>query len=90
MNDDFNELISVAGGGLNIYNYRVFGDYDSQYLIDYLNSTLIKSKYQVPSIIDYDECNGTIYEVLLKDNILSQAHKMPYIFSKIPVLIYNG
>ena len=33
------DLIQEASGGVNIYNYRIFGNYDFSNIITYLNDT---------------------------------------------------
>lgn len=45
---DLINLIKQAGGGLNEYNYRYFGDFDyTQKLISYLNADTTKKLYDV-------------------------------------------
>ena len=52
---------------MNIYNYRIFGEYDETKLIEFMNSTETKANYHVPEAINYTECNDTVYMLMVDD-----------------------
>lgn len=58
-------LIQLYGGGVNVYNYRIFGDYDDSKLEKWLNETATMKYYQVVDNINYAECNNSVYNNLL-------------------------
>ena len=54
-------LITQAGGGVNVYNYREIGSYDFSNITNYLNETSTKNIYHVPEYINYTASNMTVY-----------------------------
>eukprot|EP01015_Nassula_variabilis_P033407 TRINITY_DN801_c0_g2_i7.p1 TRINITY_DN801_c0_g2~~TRINITY_DN801_c0_g2_i7.p1 ORF type:complete len:256 (-),score=54.80 TRINITY_DN801_c0_g2_i7:119-886(-) len=90
--DDLVTLIKQAGGGLNEYNYRRFGNYDySTKLTSYLNQPTTQKLYDVDQTIKtVAACNPLVQEKLKADSMQSVANKLPYVLSKIPVLLYQS
>jgi len=61
------DLITTGGGNVNVYNYRIFGDYDDTELVNFMNSSTTKLNYHVPDYINYTECNDTVYVKMVND-----------------------
>jgi len=67
------DIITSGGGNVNIYNYRIFKDYNETDLINFMNSSETKVNYHVPDSINYTECNDTVYNDMINDMMQSQA-----------------
>ena len=52
--------IIKAAGGINRYNYRHFGEYDTGYLSKYLNTDEVKTLLNVPTGVQFVDLNTTI------------------------------
>jgi vitellogenic carboxypeptidase-like protein len=91
--DNLNDIIATGGGGLNIYNFRLFNDYDTSFLMKFFNDAATAKRYNVdPSRIGtYTDSNDKVYEGLQNDFMQSVADRVAYVAeSGLPVLLYNG
>lgn len=86
--DDFGTL----GGNISTLDYRQYSDSSSssEDFLNWLNSTAGQSVLNVGPNYDYFECKSQISDNFFDDNMQSVAYVYPYIFSKIPVIFYNG
>ena len=91
--DALNGVISTGGGGLNVYNFRLFGDYDTSSLPQFFNDASNAKRYNVdPSKIGtYTDSNEDVYLGLENDFMQSVADRIAYVAdSGLPILLYNG
>jgi carboxypeptidase C (cathepsin A) len=89
--DDLMDTIVNAGGGVNVYNYRVFGGYDDlEYMLaQYLNYPDTQKRYG--SNIAWAPFNGDVYTALTQTDFMSSvAPHVSNLVEKLPVLLYNG
>lgn len=63
--------MSIGGqqfaAGINMYNYRQYGPYDTALYANYLNQNSIKELLHVPVEIEYKDCNNDAYNALGSD-----------------------
>jgi carboxypeptidase C (cathepsin A) len=88
-NSALQEVIT-QGGGVNMYNIRYFGEYNTTIMDTWLNSTSTKAQFRVPEGITFQDCGSDAYNALANDIPQSVAWTLPFILSQIRVLIYNG
>jgi carboxypeptidase C (cathepsin A) len=91
--DSWNMVLTEAekaNGGANIYNYRVYGHYNTTLIDDYLNLASTKKMLHVPDTVTYHDCDGTAYQMLTDNIMKSMASYIPEILPYIRVLLYNG
>jgi len=62
-----------GAGGVNIYNYRDFGNYDFEPIVDFLQQTDTKTRYHVPQYINFTDVNITVYRQMVNDFMDSKA-----------------
>lgn len=92
---DFSDIMNIIvtdGGNLNVYNFRDFGGYDVDFIIDFMNYPNTCTRYNVnPSICGtFVEINTNVYDALSTDFMQTVAPRVSYVVEKIPVLLYNG
>jgi vitellogenic carboxypeptidase-like protein len=91
--DDLNDVIATGGGGLNIYNFRLFKDYDTSFLMKFFNDAPTAKRYNVDAayIGKYTDSNDKVYEGLQNDFMQSVGDRVAFVAeSGLPVLLYNG
>lgn len=91
--DTLTDTISSAGGGLNVYNFRLYGDYDTSFLDAFFNDAATAARYNVdPSRVGtYTDENNDVYNALQNDFMQSVADRVAFVAeSGLPVLLYNG
>jgi len=88
--DNIIGTIQKSGGGVNEYNVRVIGEYNTTALDNYLNLSTTKTTLHVPTTITFEDCDPYAYQVLCSDFMNSVASLIPSILSQIRVLLYNG
>jgi len=82
------EEISQFAGNVSDLNFREYSDLDDGFA-NWLNSSQGQDALGVPPT-EYDMCNSDISDDFYNDNTQSVAYVYPTLFTKIPVLIYNG
>lgn len=93
---DFNNImnaITSGGGGLNVYNFRDFGNYDFSDADTFMNYKSTCTRYNVdPSVCGtYTDESNAVYEALTTDFMQSVAPKVAYLLeNNLPVMLYNG
>lgn len=91
MFDETLDPITRGGGEVNVYNYREFGNYDFSDMVNFLNQNDTKTRYHVPSMIQFSDVNITVYQQMVNDFMTSKASYIVDILNEnIPVMIYNG
>lgn len=91
--DTLTDTISSAGGGLNVYNFRLYGDYDTSILDSFFNDASNAARYNVDAsrIGSYTDENNDVYNALTGDFMQSVADRVAFVAeSGLPVLLYNG
>jgi len=90
--DNVINAIDSQDGGLNVYNFRLFGDYDFSPLVTFFNYKDTCNRYNVdPSVCGtFTEVNTQVYSALSNDFMQSVANRVAYVVEQIPVLLYNG
>ena len=87
------DAITSYGGGLNVYNFRDFGDYDFSNLVTFFNDADTVKRYNVdPSVAGhFQDINTDVYAALSTDFMQSVADRVAYIAeSGLPTMFYNG
>jgi carboxypeptidase C (cathepsin A) len=91
--DNF-DSVSIGGqqyaAGINMYNYREYGPYDTSLYANYLNTDAMKTLLHVPLEVEYKDCNNDAYNALGSDFMQSVKDNFENILAHIPVLLYNG
>ncbi|KAJ5069195.1 serine carboxypeptidase [Anaeramoeba ignava] len=94
-NDASNEFWSIGdevvtiSGNVNQYDIRKYGDYNDTPIIDFLNTKQLQDSFGVD--MNWQECNGSVYNKLNPDVSQSVAYKVQALLSSgYKVLIYNG
>jgi vitellogenic carboxypeptidase-like protein len=82
----------LVGGNISTLDYRQYSDSgtSSEDFLNWLNSTAGQNLLEVYPFYDYSECNSQVSDNFYDDNMQSVAYVYPFIFSKIPVIFYNG
>lgn len=91
--DTLTDTISSAGGNLNVYNFRLYGDYDTSFLDAFFNDASNAARYNVdPSRVgSYTDENNDVYNALTNDFMKSVAERVKFVAeSGLPVILYNG
>ena len=83
-------LVITAGGNVNVYNVREFGNYDSSAMDAWLNLTATKQALHVPPSITFLDCGDPAYAALQNDMMMSVANLMPYLLANTRVMLYEG
>jgi len=87
------DTIVNAAGGVNVYNFRLYGDYDMSYLGAFFNDASNAARYNIdPSRVGtYTDENEDVYNALSNDFMQSVADRIAFVAeSGLPVLLYNG
>jgi carboxypeptidase C (cathepsin A) len=84
------EEVVTAGGNVNVYNVRYFGDYNSTLMDTWLNLNTTKTMFHVPTSITFLDCGDPAYEALANDIPQSVAGLFPYLLNNTRVLLYEG
>lgn len=87
------DTITTSGGGLNVYNFRDFGDYDFSDIETFMNDQNTCTRYNVdPSVCGtYQSENSNVYDALQSDFMKSVASDVATLLNnQLPVMIYNG
>ena len=84
------DTITTSGGGLNVYNIREFGSYDTSAIDNWLNLNSTKELLNVPHDVEFTSCDGTAYAKLCNDFMNTVKPLFPSILAEIPVLLFNG
>ena len=84
------DALAVGGGGVNVYNFREFGDYDFSAIDTWLSQTSTKDLLHVPNQVPFNDCNDVAYVKLCTDFMTSVKPLIPSILDQIPVLLFNG
>lgn len=82
-----------AAGGVNVYNFRLYGDYDTSSLGAFFNDAANAARYNIdPSRIGtYTDENEDVYNGLSSDFMQSVADRVAFVADAgLPVLLYNG
>ena len=83
-------IVVNGGGGVNVYNIRYFGDYNSTLMDTWLNSTNTKNQLHVPTSITYLDCGSESYAALEADVTKSVTDLFPYLLANTKVMLYEG
>jgi vitellogenic carboxypeptidase-like protein len=89
----FGQIISIlssGGGGSNPDNFREFGYYNYDNLVNWANKPSNKDLLHVPQEVTYQDFNKVIYDKFCDDYMASLKPLIPDILDQIPVLLYNG
>ena len=85
------ETLQSFSGGVNEYNIRVYGEYNTNYLSTWLNQASTKATLNVPANRNWISCNDTTYDYYKPDIMNSSAVFMPYILAQgVKIMIYNA
>jgi len=91
--NDFDNVIGTIqsdAGGINEYNFRDFGEYNFDYLTDYLTTPSVAAAYNTANFTTWQSENTDVYAGLLDDFMQSVAANVSYVKTQIPVMLYNG
>lgn len=91
--DNVMDLITSYGGGLNVYNFREFGDYDFSPMIKFMNDEDTIKRYNVdPSVAgQFTDVNMNVYAALSEDFMQSVAQNVSFVANNgLPIMFYNG
>ena len=92
--DKVMDTITSYGGGLNVYNFRNFGDYDFSNMVSFFNSEDVVNRYNVdPSVAgQFQDINEKVYDALsLTDFMQSVVDRVIYVLEAgLPTMFYNG
>ena len=84
------ETVVMAGGNVNVYNIRQFGDYNSTLMDTWLNLTSTKTMFHVPPSTTFLDCGEKAYLALANDIPQSVVGLFPYLLNNTRVLLYEG
>jgi len=93
--NDFGQIMSVIctdGGGLNVYNFRDFGNYDFSPVSVFMNSQFAIQKYNAAPGVTYATSSGSVYNGLAPNDFMSSVavESVAFDINYIQVLLYNG
>lgn len=91
--DNIMDTITSGGGGVNVYDFRDFGNYDFSDVDIFMNYQNTCTRYNVdPSVCGtYEDENGNVYNALTDDFMRSVADKVSFLLeNNVPVMLYNG
>jgi vitellogenic carboxypeptidase-like protein len=87
------DSIVAGAGGINVYNFRLWGNYDLSSLGAFFNDAATATRYNIdPSRIGtFTESNDDVYNALSNDFMQSVADRVAFVAEAgLPVLLYNG
>jgi carboxypeptidase C (cathepsin A) len=85
------DYIAAAAGGINVYDVRIFGDYNFSTIGDYLNQPAVREALHVAaSALPWVDESTIVGNLLEAGEQGSTAHLFPRLFDELRVLIYNG
>lgn len=85
------DFIANVSGGINEYNFRVFGDYNFTNIQQYVNTTAIRTAWGVPVNMSYSISSALVGQALGRwDQIVSCIDDVAFVLNYMPVLLYNG
>ena len=88
--NSYNTIVDFSGG-VNVYNVRLYGDYDNSNLNVWLNQPATKTLLNVPSGNSWTACNNSVYDYYRADIMNSSIVFLPYILTQgVSVMIYYG
>lgn len=88
--DDILDEITMRAGGVNVYNIRLFKDYDTAVLGEYFED-LGKSVFKFERQLVFGNQSDKVYQGLYDDFMRQYVIRVEYLLTKnFPVLIYNG
>jgi len=86
-------IIEYNAGGINVYNFRLFHEYDTSMLPEFFNDAETATRYNIePSRIGtYTDDNEHVSNALNDDFMASVADRVAFVAeSGLPILFYNG
>jgi carboxypeptidase C (cathepsin A) len=85
------DYIAAAAGGINVYDVRVFGDYDFSPIKEYLDRPDVRKALHVsPGALPWIDESAIVGGLLELGEQGSSAYLFPRLFDELRVLIYNG
>lgn len=85
------DAITSFAGDVNVYNIRLYEDYNFDELITFMNEPRTKSLIHAPSQITWIDCNDAVFESFSLDMANTTLAFVEYVLSQnVSVLVYQG
>ncbi|KAL9644200.1 hypothetical protein ABK040_005661 [Willaertia magna] len=88
--DKINSALAQYSGNVNVYDIRLYGDYDFDYFLTFLNLPKTKELMHTTGVT-YDDCNSDAYSALYADMSKSVKYKVESLLNRgVRGILYNG
>lgn len=88
--DKITSYIVNQSGGVNVYNIREYGNYDTSNIDNWLGSDGAKTLFHVDPSVTFQDCSAEAYAAMANDIPQSVVDKVVSILDDITVLLFNG